>query len=209
MSQFDAISPEGYPVIAPSGSEFQVMTPDEVSYFEDRVRRYMSDNHFVNIADLQDVDRMLIMELMCWRWGYWLSQERDYFGQSVDLDALQKSLSDYSKELRLIKKGLGIDKSSRDREKSESVADFIESLRLRAKEFGVMRESQLTKALTLFNELKALLTLHDNCTEEERQENNIEIHDLLDWIRNVAIPEYDEIDEHFRTNSQKFWIRTV
>ncbi len=198
-----------YEVVAPSGAKFQVMTPQEVSYFEERSARYMADNVFVNISDMQDVDRMLIMECMCWRWGVWLSQERDYFGQSVDLDAIQKSLSDYSKELRLIKKGLGLDKAARDKERGESVSEYIENLRVRAREFGVVREDQLIKCLTLFNELAALMTMYQNCTEEERRENNVEISDLMQWIIEICIPEYMAIDEYFRTNAQKFWVRTL
>lgn len=207
MSSMTNLAVEGqYSVVAPSGATFQVMTDQEVAYFQERANRYLTENHFVNISDIQDVDRMLIMELMCWRWGLWLSQERDYFGESVDLDALQKSLSDYSKELRLIKKGLGIDKATRDKERGESVADYIENLRRRAKEFAVMREEQLTKALTLFNELSALVTLRRNCDAVERVEQNVEDHDILEWIETIAIPEFEAIDSYFREKQQRFWV---
>lgn len=199
------IPEDGYAVVAPSGAAFIVMTPEEVIYFEERSQRYLTDNHFVNITDLQDVDRMLFMELMCWRWGLWLSQERDYWGNQIDLEALKKQFSEYSKELRLLKKALGIDKAARDKERGESIADYLESLRLRAKEFGVMREKQLTKCITLFQELKALIGFHDNCDESERRENNVEVADILEWIRKIAIPEFDEIDDYFRKNKQKYW----
>lgn len=199
------IPEEGYAVGAPSGAAFIVMTPEEVAYFEERSQRYLTDNHFVNITDLQDVDRMLFMELLSWRWSLWLSQERDYWGNQLDLEALKKSLSEYSKELRLLKKALGIDKAARDKERGESISDYLESLRLRAKEFGVMREKQLTKAITLFQELKSLITFHDNCIEVERIENNVEVSDIMEWIRKIAIPEFDEIDEYFRKHQQKFW----
>jgi hypothetical protein len=199
----------GYSVLAPSGADFQVLTPEEVAYFEERAQRYTTDNHFVNVSDFQDVDRMLIMELMCYRWGLWLSQERDYWGNAVDLDALKKALFEYSKELRLLKKSLGIDKAARDKERGENVSDYLETLKQRAKEFGVMREQQLTKCITLFQELSALVTLHKNTDEVERRENNVELHDIFEWIDSIAIPEFESIDRHFRENSQKFWIRKL
>lgn len=204
------INSEGsYSVVAPSGAIFHVLTEQEVKYFDERSSKYLTEHHVTNVSDIQDIDRLLIMELMCWRWGLWLSQERDYFGEGVDLDALQKSLSDYSKELRLIKKGLGIDKVTRDKERGDSVADYLENLRARAKEFGIVREEQLTRALTLFNELSALLTLRRNCDPVERAEQHVEDKDILEWIETIAIPEYEELDAYFRENSQRFWVKSL
>lgn len=196
-------------VVAPSGSQFVVLTEDEVLYFEEKARRYTSDNHFVNISDLQDVDRLLFMELMCYRYSLWLSQEHDYWGEGVALDDLKKTVVEYSKELRLLKKSLGIDKAAREKEKGENVADYLENLRVRAREFGVMREQQLTKGLTLFKELASLMTLHDNCDEKERYDMNVEPEDILQWLREVAIPEFDLIDQHFVQNNQRYWIREI
>ena len=194
-------------VVSPSGAQFAVMTDGEKRYFEKVASDYTNDNRFTNISDLQDLDRILVWETMCWRWGLWLSQEKDYWGNSLDLEQIRRSLNDYSKELRLLKKALGIDKTSRDKDKGEQVATYIMNLGQRAKEFGVMRNQQAVKAITLFQELKALVTFHDNCTEEERRENHIQEKDILEWIRTVT-PEFDEIDEQFRKTSQTYWIRS-
>jgi hypothetical protein len=196
-------------VTAPSGAVLSVLTEKERDVFLDVSGRYLTDNIFTNITDLQDLDRILIMELMVVRWGTWLARERDYWGQEVDLEKIQKYLSDYSKEIRLVKKALGIDKGTRDRDKGASVADYIDQLRLRAKEFGVMRNNQAAKAIELFQELASLVTLHKNCIPEERRENNIEMEDLFEWIENIAIPEFNKIDAEFRETSQKYWVRTL
>lgn len=195
-------------VISPAGATYNVMTEDEKEFYEDVSGRYQVDNYFKNITDLQDLDRVLFMELMTHRWQTWLSQESDYFGESVDLKGLKEGLADYSRELRQLKKSMGMDKLTRDKDKGESVRDYIEKLRVRAKEFGVMREEQSAKSITLFQELKALIVLHDNCTDDERRENKITEQDIVLWIRSV-IPEFDRIDEHFRNNSQKTWIREM
>jgi hypothetical protein len=200
---------EGPTVTGVSGADFPVMNEAERDYFTDKVTRYMADNHFSNVTDLQDIDRLLQNELLTWRWGNWLLTERDYDGNLIDLDGVKKSFNDYSKEIRLLKKSLGIDKVTRDREKGESVVDYIANLRRRAKEFGVVREAQLTKALTLFNELKSLIHFHDGCSPDERIEQDIEEKDIIEWIRNIAIPEYDAIDEHFREKEHKYWVREI
>jgi hypothetical protein len=193
----------------PSGAIFPVHT-EEVGYIKDRASRYLSENHFTNISDIQDVDRMLIMELICFRWGTWISRQKDYWGDPVDEDKLQQSLKAHSTELRQLKKQLGIDKVARDRAKGEdSVPAYINNLLRRAKEFGIHRESQTAKALELFNELKALVTLHLNADEVERAEMHIQIADILDWLTTVAFPEYDALDAHFRQNQQRMWVRTI
>jgi hypothetical protein len=194
-------------VVLPSGVEWPVHET-EVAYFTDRCTRYLTDNHFANVSDFQDLDRVLMMELLCFRWGIWISNQTDYWDEPVDLDALQRAFKEHSVELRQLKKQLGIDKAARDRTKGEdSTPVFLSNLLARAKEFGIMREEQLAKALTLTNELKALVTLHLNCDDVEREEMNVEMADILDWIVTVYMPEFDAIDQYFRKHQQKLWIR--
>lgn len=199
---------DGLPVQLPSGAQFYVLTQDEVDYVQDRVKRYTSDNHFTNVSDLQDVDRLVTMELLSHRWTLWVSRRKDYFDDDIDEKAFRASINDYSSEVRQLKKALGIDKLTRDKQKGDdSVTEYLAQLRIRAKEFGVMRNTQLNKALELFNQLKMLLTLHDNSDEVERREMHCTEDDIFEWMRQVAFPEYDVIDAHFRENSQKYWIR--
>lgn len=196
-------------VALPSGAQFPVHR-EEVDYATDLARRYMEDNHFSNIADLQDVDRMLLMELLCFRWGVWLSRGTDYDGQTIDPDATEKSLKNHSAEVRQIKASLDITKRARDRAKGEdSVPAYIMNLLARAKEFGIYREDQLAKALELFNQLMALATLYKNCDELERQELHVEAEDVIEWILGTAIPQYLEIDAYFRAHQQRMWVRSI
>lgn len=211
MTTVDLVTEEGLPVKLPSGAEFKVLTQAEVDYLNDRVQRYLADNHFVNVSDLQDVDRMLILEMLCFRWGLWISGQQNYFGEPIeDTGSLRRSVSEYSSELRQLKKMLGIDKGARDKQKGEdSVATYLENLRTRAKEFGVVREEMLQKGLELFMQLQALITLHDNTDTKERAEMACDTDDVLDWIRTVAMPEFNAIDLYFRTHSQRFWVKDM
>ncbi len=206
----DLLEQEGHrPVELPSGANFHVFE-EEVDYFVARSRQYLEQNHFTNVSDLQDIDRMLVMEVLVWRWGRWLSTGRDYWGEPVDASPLQRILHEYSRELRALKSALGIDKVTRDKQRGEdSVSAYLENLRQRAKEFGVMRESQLDKALELFNEIKSTVTLYFNTDERERVENGVKPDQVLTWLRDHVIPEYDAIDNHFRENAQKYWIRKM
>jgi hypothetical protein len=197
-----------FEVTAPSGSIFYVLTQEEADYFKDKANRYQQQNHFQNISDIQDLDRILFMETLVWRWGSWLAQECDYWGGSVDLLQLKRFLNEFSHEIRLLKKTLGIDKAARDREKGERVSDYLENLRMRAKEFGVHRDEQHSKAITLFMELRALVQLYENCDEREREEQNVEMKDVIEWIQKIAVPEFEQIDVEFR-KKQRTWIKEL
>jgi len=209
MSEIDRMNQEDglKIVVTPSGTKFYVHE-SEVSYFQERTKKYQSDNHFTNISDLQDLDRLIIAELLVWRWGMWVSQKRDYWGEAIDENAWQKAIKEHSAEIRQLKKSLGLDKETRDKQRGEgSVDDYLNKLRARAKEFGIVRNEQAAKAIELFQELKALLVLHENCDETERREQKVSTEDLMDWLTSTAIPEFDKIDEDFRQSSQKYWIR--
>ena len=152
-------------VTAPSGATFHVLTEGERDYFEDVASRYQADNQFANITDIQDLDRVLMMELLCFRWNSWLINEVDYDGLQVIPADVNKQIKDLSGEIRLLKKSLGIDKAARDKERGESVQQFIENLKVRGKKFGYMRNEQASKAIELFMDLQALMTMHNNCTD--------------------------------------------
>lgn len=193
----------------PSGAVFPVHK-EEVDYFQERVALYLDQNHFGNISDLSDVDRMMVGELLCFRWATWISRNRDYWGDAVDLNELQKQMKEWNTELRQLKKMLGIDKVARDKVKGDdSVAAYLQNLLIRAREFGVMRERQLDVALELMQQLFSLLTLHDNTDEIEKREMHVTTEDLLEWLREVARPEYQAVDAYFREHQQSLWIRKM
>lgn len=195
-------------VAGPSEAKFTVMNEEEEQYFLNLTEKYLTDNMFTNISDLQDLDRVLIMETMCYRWNLWVSMEADYFGNNIDIADLKKSINDYSKELRLLKKSMGMDKVSRDKDKGESIADYIKNVGIRAKEMGIMRNEQAVKAITLLMELHGLMVYHNNCLPDEQKEYKITEHDIILWIQEV-MPEFEEIDKKFRETSQRYWIREM
>lgn len=192
----------------PSGAEFMVHE-QELSYFRQRVAKYLSDNDFINVSDFQDVDRLLTLELLAHRYGFWLSTQRDYWGDPVDENSLQKHLKESSAEIRMLKKEMGLDRATREKLRGEdSVENYNANLRERALHFGYMRDEQFAMSIELFMELQAKITLHDNCTEKERIERSITTEDLMNWLRETAIPKFNNIDLEFR-KEQRMWIRKM
>lgn len=197
------------PVTLPSGALFSVHDK-EFQYFKQRATKYLSDNDFQNVSDYQDVDRLLTMELLCYRWGLWISNQRDYWGEVVDENTLQKSLSGHSAEIRALKKTLGLDRETREKVRGEdSPANYIASLRIRAKHFQhKLRYPQAMKATELFMKLQGVVTLHLNCDQKERIELGVTQEQVFKWLVEEAFPEFNRIDEEFR-KEQALWIHEM
>lgn len=206
-SKATASSNDLVPVTLPSGGKFWVYRR-EATYLEDRVQRYQQDNAFTNVSDLQTLDMILTLELLCWRWANFISQQTDYHGDPIDEKEINASMKSHSTELRQLKSALGIDKVTRDKQRGEdSIAEYVKQLGIRAKAFGVMRERQHDAGMEMFHELMAKVELMDNANDAERKEFAVRPDDIFAWLREEAFPKFREIDEHFRENDQKTWVR--
>lgn len=203
----DDVQHDPVSVVSPSGAEVEVMTQGEADYFNEISSRYTSDNKFMNISDLLELDRILIMETVTYRWASWLMKGVDYQGRNVNADQVQRSIALYSKEIREIKSALGIDKVTRDKDKGSNLADYLNTLLQRAKEFGIHRDNQIVAAINILNELAAAATANKNMTESERREFGYRDPDIVDLILS-KMSEYEKIDEAFRKN-QRLWIRDI
>lgn len=191
-----------------SGTELEVLTQEEKDYYETNLRKYIEQYRFENISDLQDVDRLLGLELLSYRYTSWLVKGLDYEG----LQFAEKEVRDHKQkvdaEIRLLKKGMGMDRKGRVESEQESTAEYLKNLLRRAEQFGVHRNTQITKALDIFYDLKSMVGLYDRSDEEERRFLGVEVDQILDWLRNVAFPEYDAIDDAFR-EEQRIWLKEV
>jgi hypothetical protein len=199
----------GLSVTMPSGALFPVSNQIEVDFLISRADRYQEQNRFHNISDLADLDRLLIQELLSFRWAYFLSTGTDYHGEEINDAQLRKSVNDYSVEIRRLKDQLGIDKTSRDRARGEdSVSEYVLRLGIRAREFGIHRDEQAAMVIELGQQLIALMTYYDNMDDVERREAGLTKDDFFEWIRTTFRTEFERLDIEFRKN-QKMWVRDI
>lgn len=201
-------APSSKTVVGATGTKFDVLADIEVEWWNRARKLYLDQYKFDNIADLQDLDRLLQSELLSFRWGNWLAREADYDSNVIDEKVVRTSLMEKDRELRLLKKHMGMDRKGRVESESQSTADYLAELKRRAKEFGVHRNSQVAKAIDLFMDLKTLIGLNGRTDDQEQAELGVTEHDIIEWIRETAIPEYEDIDAAFRKN-QTLWIRNM
>lgn len=193
-------------VISPAGASVPLLNEEEVDFYNSIAEQYQEHNKFVNVSDLLELDRLLNYEIMCFRWSNWLMRGYDYDGSPI-MSSLNKDIQLYSKEIRDIKTGLGIDKKTRDKDKGSTTAEFWDNLRRRAGEFGVHRNEQVIKSYNLWKELQGLITLYKNSTATERTEFKCHESDIFAWLDEKFL-EFDAIDEAFR-KEQRYWIREI
>jgi hypothetical protein len=204
---FDVTSEEGIPVTLPSGSEYFVLTDAEQVYIEDKISRYLTDNHFTNVVDLTDLDKLIVNELLIHRWGLWLAKGRDYYDDEIPLKQIAELMNQYQTQCRMLKSAMNLDKVSRDRAHGDdSIPAYWDSLKERAAEFDVMRNAQFNQVLESFQRVKAMITFFDNCDDQERLEQHCGLADVLEVVRE-EIAAFDKIDDEFRQTVQRTWIR--
>lgn len=197
-----------YTVVSPTGSDFNLQTEGEANWYERQRNRYLADNRFTNVSDMEDLSRLLTLEIMVYRWTTWLTQGFDYIAGRINEGELKTNIKDYSVEIRQVKASLGIDRLTRERDKGESVGDYIATLTQRAKEFGVHRDDQYAKSVTYIWELISMIRTHDRCNDAERRELDLTVDSIIDWIRKTVMPEWDGLNDAFRKN-QKVWIKDL
>jgi hypothetical protein len=194
-----------------SGETLRVLGDVEARWFTSTRDTYTEQLHFTETTDLRDLDRLLVLELMIFRWTQQLAAGQDYIGLEVDEEKIRKNIKEYSDTVNKLKDQMGLTKTARD--DAASSGDFalwLANLKKRAKAFGIHREHQLSKALVLINELMSIVSAYDRSDVEEREKLGFASEtEIVDWIRTTLTPEYVALDAHFREHSQTYWIREL
>jgi hypothetical protein len=195
-------------VVTPNGSSLNLQNTDEGVYYERSRDRYQLDNKFLNISDIEELSRLLMLEVMIHRWSNWLAQGFDYNDGKIDEKELKTNLKEFSGEIRQIKSTLGIDRVQREKDKGEDLGQYVANLLKRAKEFGQHRDEQYAKAVTFIWEAISMVKTLDRCDEEERRDLDLSEGSIVEWIRTRLIPEWQQVNDAFRKN-QSMWIKSL
>jgi hypothetical protein len=197
-------------VTTPSGQQTFVLGQAEEQFYVSQSQKYLDDYAYTNVSDLLDLDRLLFLELQAFRLSQWLGTGRDYDGVLVDNTQQRRALKEASDLISKVKNDLGMTKSQRDKEREASVSAYLTTLKQRAKEFGVHREKQLIKGITLCQQLFSIIGSFDRADSIERDKLGFTSEaEIVDWIRTVMRPEFDAVDAHFRQNQQRYWLKDL
>jgi len=201
--------PSLFDVTTPSGQSIEVLCEAERDFYRGQQASYMAQNKFTNTSDLLDLDRLIFLELLIYRATSWIGRGQDYDGMTLTVTAevaQRRSLKETSALISVIKNDLGLTKSQRDRDAYESVGAYITQLKQRARSFGVHREKQVATGITLCKQLFAIIGAYDRSDEVEKRKIGFEnAGEILDWVREIMIPEFDAVDAAFINSTQRYW----
>jgi hypothetical protein len=201
--------PDAVSVVTVSGDTLTVMGEGEAAWYNRSRDEYLRQTKLTEVTDRNDLDRLLFMELMVFRWGLFLSAGKDYQELDVDEAALKRNLRDYSDQLNKLKEAMGLSRRSRDA--AANAGDFskwLEEVKRRARLFGIHRQKQAFAAVVGMYELMAKVETFYRCDEEERGKLGFaDERAILDWARQELFPKFREIDERFRREEQQYWTK--
>lgn len=203
-----AKKPPSLSVTLAAGTVVEVQHESERAFLESLRDRYLKDNDFTLVTDLQDLDRLLIFELVQFRMSRLLASGKHPDG-TVVLDEIphRKSLNDAATAILKIKESLQLDRAAREKEAGETTAQRWASLQQRARRFVTYRNDQVRMAIAIVNELHSLVGTYRRSNEVERAKLDLSPEAILDWVEEVAWPRMQEIDKSYREHDQSLWIR--
>ncbi|KRB80136.1 hypothetical protein ASE01_01140 [Nocardioides sp. Root190] len=202
-------------VTSVTGQKIQFLHKSEKDYYEQAKQKYLDECSFTHANDLRTVDRLLNLEVQCQRYQWYTLAGIHYDATLIEPKAeveYRRAIKDMQTQIAELQKSLGVTKAEREAstQRADSVGAYITELVQRAKDFGVMRETD--KAMELANQLFAMAGAYKRSNENERRKIGLENPEtIVDWITDVMQPEYEEIDHHFKKNEdgQKYWIRRL
>ena len=199
-----------YKVKTLSGHYVELKSKSEAQFYKSAQEKYMHDFSFTVASDLRALDRLVFLETLIFRYQTLIGSGFDYEGEEIstyDLSDMRKALKESSTMAADVQRDLGLTVAQREKDKYDSVGNYVDRLKQAAKQFGVYREKQLGVALEILNEIfaesGAYLRSNDN---ERRKLGRPTAESVLQHIDGPLREQYLEVDRHFRANQQKFWI---
>jgi hypothetical protein len=196
-----------------SGHDMPVQEANERSFYEGLRDRYIEAYIFTDPSDIADLDRILSMELTCYRLQRQLGQGHDQHGIPLgtrDISALNRTLRDSAALLGKAKDDLGMSKVAREGGDAEDPAVYLADLRRRALAFGLHRNKQVNQAIAELKEIFSVVGTYNRSNEAERAQTRYRTpEDILEWITGEVRERFEEMDRHFRENEQQIWIGKI
>lgn len=199
-----------------TGLNFTFLTQEERDLYAHALGYYRKQNVFTHESDQRTLERLVFLEVMIFRYQSWLAVMRAYDTvvpralDPKDVTDIQRQLKDLHAMVSSVQTDLGLTRSQREKEQHDSVGSYITQLKQAAREHGIRRDKQTAKAIELFMTLKSLCGAYRRSDDAERKKMDLEsAEDIVNWVLDVAAPQFDEIDSHYRANNQKMWLRKL
>lgn len=204
-------------VEAPGGGEVLLRSEAEVSLYEEMSAAYQNDYRLVRQSEKVLLGSILSQALILFRAQTEMTGVKattDNNGvpngyeevklSSTERTALQKTISEATKEIREIEKALGIDKKTRDSGGQENVSTYLTTLKRAGHRMGVHIHRRVKLYEEFAMELRWRLRLLRNGDDEDKKYHDISPEKICAWSEN-KLAEIEEFDKLFAKSQSKLF----
>lgn len=200
--------PHVYSVDLPAGGTLQLQAADEVTLWNQSVRRFIDDYHLTKNNDLVLLGALVQQQIILYRAQRKINgmepelDEHDvptgnYKMVSAEADEIQsamKTLTTASDQIQKIEKSLGIDKVTREAGGQQTVASYIQTLKRAAHERGIHISKRVLAHENFHNDLRVRIRILRNADPEDKAYHDITPDKILEWAwdRLMALEEVDK-----------------
>ncbi len=198
-----------FTVVTLDNQVLEVQSREEVNFYTKAQGKYVAENSFNAASDERALDRLVLMETLMFRWQQQLMSGKDYGGiplNHAESEALRKNIKEGAITISNAHQELMLSKVQREKDKVESVQAYVNNLLLRAKEFGVHRETSVDLIVNLFMEFDAHVQAWFRANDYEKGRMGFpDAESLLKWWTEHGEPRFKSADNAWRASSQKYW----
>lgn len=199
-----------FEVEAPAGGRLYLRNQEEVDLWEEMAESYKTDYRLVRQGELVLLGSLLTQALIIYRCqqeltglvpkhdadGVPLNEMEEKKVTPTERNAIQKSLGDATKEIREIEKQLRIDKKSLDAGGSQTVANYVLTLKKAGHRMGIhiFKRTKMYEQFAM--DLRWRLRLLRNGDDEDRRYHDISEEKICAWAEGV-LSEVESFDKEF------------
>lgn len=185
----------------PAGGTLTLLAPDEVTMWNETSKRYQKDYKLQKTNDLVQLGAILSQVLAMYRAQKDLSDVK----KAASAQAMITSAAD---QIRKGEKALGLDKATREKGGSQTVADYVTRLKKAAFEKGV-RISARVKEFEAFNkELEWKLRILENGDTEDKAHHGLTEKSVCQFAR-IELAKIAERDKEWAKQKASLWVGTL
>jgi hypothetical protein len=212
-----------FEVELPAGGKLPLLSLEEVELWETTRDRYLNDYAITQQNDKVTLGGLLTQQLVMFRAQQRLAGLEPEFDDATglptghykrvgispgDMSKAQSIVTKASEEIREGEKVLGIDKKTREAGGQHTVANYVETLKMAARSYGVHLSKRLKAYEKVMMEARWKLRLLRNGDPEDRQYHGLTEQSFIAWLEE-ELAKIEEVDREYARDKGKLWVGKV
>lgn len=199
-----------YEVDLPAGGKLHLLSAEEVDMWNEGMKNYKADYGLNKTNDLVMLGALLTQQLALFRAQQRINGMVPKLNASnvptgeyklvtlkaSELAAAQETVRKASSEIRKIEEGLSIDKKTREQGGTQTVQQYVTTLKLAANNYGIHIAKRTKEYEKFAMALRTKLRILKNADAEDKAYEEISEEKVLEWARQ-QLAHLEQVDKDF------------